>query len=103
MPQKWWNVYDSNEEQRFFVGKDGNSGLIRNKKFVWRSLKALSEESGLSEKKTEEVLHKYIKSGIVVRHENGDKFAYWEKVDMEDAPGEIEKDQKDRMDKASKK
>jgi hypothetical protein len=109
MPKQWWRVYENNEEQRFFTGKDGFSGLIRGKDkntgkaFTWRSLKALSEEAGLTEKRTEEILHKYLKAGIVVRHEGGDKYAYWEKVDTEDLPGEIEKDQKDRMDKASRK
>lgn len=109
MAQKWWKVYENNEEQRFFIGKDGNSGLIRgkdkniNKSFTWRSLRALAEESGLTEKRTEEIIHKYLKSGVVVRNEGGDKFAYWEKVDSEVIPGEVEKDQKDRMDKASRK
>lgn len=109
MAQKWWVVYENNEEQRVFTGKDGNSGLVRGKDknngkaFTWRSLRALSEESGLTEKRTEEILHKFLKSGVVVRNDGGDKFAYWEKVDSEDMPGEIEKDQKERMDKASRK
>ncbi len=103
MSQKWWKTYASDDELRFFVGKDGNSGLVRHKKYVWRTLKMLAEESGLTEKRTEEILHKYLKAGVAVRNEGGDKFAYWEKFDSEEKMGEIEKDQKDRMDKASKK
>lgn len=101
--QKWWNVFVGNEEQRFFVGKDFISGLVRNKKYVWRSLKGLAEESGLTEKRTEEILSKYIKAGVIIVNEGGDKYAYWERVDNEEIPGEIEKDQKERISKASQK
>ena len=80
--QKWWQVYANDAEKRVFVGKDGASGLIRHPEgFKWRSLSALASESGLSEADTEKILAKYLKMGIVLRNEKGDKFGYWELVD----------------------
>ncbi len=103
MAKKWWQVYANDEEQRIFVGKDGQSGLVRKKQFTWRSIKALAEESGLTEKRTEEIIHKYLKNGEVVIHDSGDKFAYWERIKIAEENDEIKNDQKERMDKAAKR
>lgn len=104
MPKKWWQVYANDEEQRIFIGKDGQSGLVRKRQFTWRSVKALSEEAGLTEKRTEEIIHKYLKTGEIVIHDSGDKFAYWERSNQkDDNTDEIKKDQKERMDKATKR
>lgn len=105
-PKKWWQSHANDEERRVFVGTDGKSGLVRSKDFNWRTLKSLANESGLTEKRVEEILAKHMKTGLVVQHASGDKFGYWERVVPEIAnpvPGTIEKDQQDRMKKAAKK
>ncbi len=102
--KKWWAVYANDDEKKFFVGKDGNSGLCRNDKFEWRSTEALSRESGLSKSKIEAIIDKYHKAGIVVQHtKDPEKWGYWEKCasQMAAAPKDVTKDdQQDRVDKA---
>lgn len=110
---KWWEVYTDDEEKRVFVGKDGNSGLIRGKDkdtrdhFNWRTLEGLATDSGLTRAKVEGILQKYLKSGMVVQNDRGDKFGYWEKVapqmGLPPAKTAVEADQDSRMDKASRK
>ena len=86
MPKKWWQVYNGDEEKRFFVGKDGKSGLIRGKDksgldFDWRSTESIARESGLTKLKTEQIINKYHKAGIVIQHQKDpEKWGYWEKV-----------------------
>jgi hypothetical protein len=106
-PKKWWECYNGDEEKRFFVGKDGSSGLCRKADFDWRSTEALSRESGLSKARVEQIIDKYHKAGIVVQHaKDPEKWAYWEKVNNSTAQskaGTVEEDQKNRIDKAKGK
>lgn len=102
--KKWWAVYANDEEKRFFVGKDGNSGLCRNTEFDWRSTEALARESGLSKAKIEIIIDKYHKAGIVVQHaKDPEKWGYWEKCSstVTSSTKDVTKDdQQARVDKA---
>lgn len=102
--KKWWAVYNGDEEKRFFVGKDGNSGLCRNNGFDWRSTEALARESGLSKSRVEQIIDKYHKAGIVVQHaKDPEKWGYWEKVGSAAASNTkdtTKDDQQARVDKA---
>lgn len=105
---KWWQVYANDEEKRFFVGKNGISGLVRHPEFEWRSTDRLSSESGLTRARTEEIIDKYHKVGIVVAHKTDpEKWGYWENVDPDSGTQVIksvaEADQEKRIEKASKK
>lgn len=110
--KKWWEVYSGDDEKRFFVGKDGHSGLIRKKskdgqEFKWRSTDMLSQESGLSKTVVEQIIDKYHKAGIVVQHhKDPEKWGYWENVAKEMSETKVsvsDEDKKDRVDKAKKK
>lgn len=105
--KKWWEVYSGDEEKKFFVGKDGHSGLVRNDDFHWRSTDALARESGLSKTKIEQIIDKYHKAGIVLQHEKDpEKWGYWENIKSKSINPKgsiVEEDQKDRIDKAKKK
>jgi predicted transcriptional regulator len=106
--KKWWEVYANDEEKKFFVGKDGHSGLVRNPDFHWRSTEALSREAGLTKARIEQIIDKYHKAGIVVQHEKDpEKWGYWENVASKAATNPkgsvVDEDQKDRIDKAKKK
>ena len=105
-PPKWWEVHRNDEEKCVFVGKDGKSGLIRGKDkdgkpFSWRTTDSLSKESGLSKKRTEEILDHWCKKGVVrVNPKDPEKWGYWENVGSEKAePNPVETDHKERMDK----
>lgn len=105
-PKKWWQAYANDEEKRVFVGSDGKSGLVRSENFSWRTLKMLSSESGLTEKQVEGILSRHMKTGVVIQHQAGDKFGYWERVaeELKNPPaGTIAQDQQDRLKKAAKK
>lgn len=81
MLKKWWQIYSNDDEKRFFVGKDGKSGLVRNQEYEWRSTEALARESGLSKARTEQLIDKYHKAGLVIQHsKDPEKWGYWEKV-----------------------
>jgi len=79
-PKKWVNVYpqgtlEGNEEQQFFIA------LGRNPKYKWRSVSAIAKESGLSEKRVEEIISKYYSKGMVFQNpKNEDQWGYWERV-----------------------
>lgn len=106
--KKWWQVYCNDEEKRFFVGKDGKSGLVRNSQFEWRTTDSLSRESGLTKTKTEEIIAKYHKAGLVIQHSNDpEKWGYWEKVSTQDdkktTKSVSDEDKEKRINKAGKK
>lgn len=106
--KKWWEVYSGDEEKRFFVGKDGKSGLCRNNEFEWRSTDALAREAGLSKAKTEQIIDKYHKAGLVIQHsKDPEKWGYWERVNPQNAnqtkKSVSDEDKDKRIDKASKK
>lgn len=102
--KKWWQVYANDEEKRFFVGKDGNSGLCRKGDFEWRSIEALARESGLTKSRVEEIVDKYQKAGLVVQHaKDPEKWGYVHKVGSPASAAKsdvVKGDQKDRVDKA---
>lgn len=108
-PKTWSQAYPQgslagNEEQRFFIGKDGKSGLVRSPKHKYRSTEALVRESGLSHERTEQIINKYVKMGLVFAHpSNPNHWCYWERD-----PSVLEKpkslaasDQTERMNKSS--
>lgn len=103
---KWWQVYGDDTEKRVFVGTDGKSGLARHPSYKWRSVDALIKESGATRAEVEQVLKKFLKSGIIIQSEKGDNFGYWELVAPHSADlkkTSVEQDQDSRINKASKK
>jgi len=102
-PKKWTEVYpqgtkEGDEECKFFIA------LARNKKWEWRSTSALVKESGLSKSRVEEIIAKYIGTGIIVTKSSmEDHWGYWERVPekfLKKDDGNIsKKDQKKRVDK----
>lgn len=105
-PPKWTEVYpqgtkEGNEEQKFFIA------LARNPKWEWRTVAAIAQESGLSNKRVEEIIAKYYKCGMVVQSsKNEDLWAYWERVPQAASKEDksiTDKDQQARMDKVAKK
>lgn len=79
-PPKWYEVYpkgtsEGDEEVKFF------KALARNPLYKWRTTSAIAKESGLSKKRTEEIISKYVKLGVVVASKkNENNWAYWESV-----------------------
>ncbi|RDJ35521.1 MAG: hypothetical protein DWQ19_11940 [Crenarchaeota archaeon] len=79
-PKKWTDTYpqgtaEGNEECRFF------KALARNKDYKWRSVSALSKESGLSLQRVEEILNKYYKKNMVFMNPKGEEqWGYWERI-----------------------
>lgn len=72
---KWHQVYQGDEESKFFIA------LVRHAKYEWRSTQALAKESGLSVRRVEEIINKYLKTGIIIQStKNEDMWAYWERV-----------------------
>ena len=105
--KKWWECYAGDDEKRFFVGKDGQSGLVRHPEYEWRSTDRISAESGLKKETVETILEKYHKRGMVVQHpKDPEKWGYWERVAPQMANQTVlsvaEADQKKRLDKAEK-
>lgn len=99
-PSKWHTVYRGSEDKCFFCGKDGKSGLARSE-YDWRTTDSLSRESGLSKRRTEEVIDYYSKKGIVIQHtKDPEKWGYWERVGTLKAdPDPVKKDHDDRSQK----
>ena len=79
-PKTWAEVYpmgtkEGNEEAKFF------RSLARNKKYTWRSTAALAKESNLTKERTEEIIAKYLKRGMIFQSsKNETMWAYWERV-----------------------
>jgi hypothetical protein len=108
MLKKWWQVYSNDDEKNFFSGKDGKSGLARSQDYDWRTTDALAREAGLTKAKTEQIIDKYHKAGLVIQHQKDpEKWGYWERVAPQLASqtnksvSDTDKDQ--RIDKAKKK
>ena len=78
-PKKWTDVYPQgtkvgDEEQQLFIA------LVRHPIYSYRSISALVKESGLSEKRVEEILDKYFKKGMVFPNpESTSQWGYWER------------------------
>jgi hypothetical protein len=102
-PPKWPNVYPQgtkagSEEHEFF------KALARHPKFAWRSVAAISKESGLSKERVEEIIYKYFKKGMIFSSPKNDKqWGYWERVPEmleKDKASIAQEDQKSRIDDA---
>ena len=105
-PPKWHEVFpqgtrEGDEEQKVFIA------LGRHPKYDWRSVEAVSKESGLPPDRVEEVISKYYGLGMIYQHpKNSDQWGYWERVQdlLEEAKASIAKsDQDDRIKAASPK
>ena len=79
-PKKWTEVYpvgtkEGDEEARFF------RSLARHPKYDWRSTAALAKESGITQKRAEEIISKYLKTNMIFQNpRNEDQWGYWERV-----------------------
>ena len=101
-PPKWTNVYpqgskEGDEESKFFIA------LGRNPKFKWRSVSAIAKETGLSQKRVEEIVAKYYTNGMVLQNpKNEDQWGYWERVGVDgtDDSTIAQTDQKKRVKRA---
>lgn len=101
-PKKWWEVYSDDKEKQFFVGADGQSGLCRKAGFDWRTVDRLSIEGKLTKVEVEDIIQKYVKSGIIIQHKTDpEKWGYWERVGTNPAPRNVaDEDKKSRVEKA---
>ena len=104
-PPKWTSVYpqgtkEGDEEQVFFIA------LGRHPKWEWRSVPQLSKETGLTEKRVEELINKYYKKGIIFQNPKNEIYwGYWERVPEylpKDTGSITGKDQKHRIGAAMK-
>lgn len=107
--KKWYEVYSGDDEKKFFVGSDGQSGLIRKKKdgksLSWRSVEALAKESGLTQKRVEEIINKYLSSGIVKQNPSNETLwgYHWNVKDDTPKPKSMgQTDKENRVSKATK-
>lgn len=79
-PKRWTDVYpagtkEGDEESRFF------KSLGRHPKYEWRSTAAIAAESGLTHKRVEEIIAKYMKMHMVFQNpKNEEHWGYWERV-----------------------
>lgn len=104
-PKKWTDVYpqgckEGDEEQAFFIA------LARNVKWQWRSTAAVAKEANLTKERTEELMMKYYKRGMVFQNpDNEDQWGYWERVPHmvpKDDGTITQKDHNDRIKRAGK-
>lgn len=85
--KKWSQVYpqgtkDGDEEQKFFIGLNRKSGLVRSN-YDWRSTEALVKESGLTRQRVEEIITKYVKLGLIFASPHReDHWGYWERDEV---------------------
>jgi hypothetical protein len=105
-PKRWADVYpqgtqEGDEEARFFIS------LARHPKYEWRSTAALAKESGLTHKRVEEIVSKYLKKNMVFQSSNNEEeWAYWERVPHmipEEYLSASDADKEKRINKVSKK
>jgi hypothetical protein len=103
-PKKWINVYpqgtkEGDQEQKFFIA------LARHPKYDFRSVSALSKESGLNENRVEEIIQKYYDKGMIFQNpKNEDQWGYWERCTEllnADDTSISKQDKDDRIDEAS--
>jgi hypothetical protein len=79
--QKWYEVASGAKERSLFIGKDSKSGLVRGE-YAYRSVAALTKESGLTREEVEKIIAKYLKFGLIVASPNKeDLYAYVHNVD----------------------
>jgi len=102
-PQKWYNVYNTPEELRFFIGADRKSGLVRST-FDYRSTAAIAKEGKLTLEEVERCVAKFLKGGVIIASTNkDDHYAYWERVDAAPVKKSLAKSDKDDRVKKAKK
>lgn len=86
--KKWTQVYPQgtkagDEEQKFFIGLNRQSGLVRHPDYEWRSTEALVKESGLTRARVEEIIVKYVKMGLIFASPmRPDHWGYWERDEV---------------------
>lgn len=100
-PPKWTDKYphgtpEGDEEIKFFES-------LGRKDMVWRRTSSIATETGLSKKRVEEIIFKYLKMGMIFQSDHSDdQWAYWERI-PERVPSYMptvcEKDQEDRINK----
>ena len=79
-PKKWTDIYpqgtkEGDDEAKFF------RCLARHPKYDWRSTAAIAKESGLDQKRAEQIIAKYFKLNMVIQNpKNEDHWGYWERV-----------------------
>ncbi len=94
-PPYWTDVYatGASGEYEFFIA------LARDQ-LTWRTTYQIAKASGLSEKRVEEIIEKYLPKGMIFPHDREDsKWAYWEKVPerleaIEKSLAELDQDQR---------
>ena len=78
-PQNWYDIYprgskEGDEEEKVFIS-------LSRRVWTWRSIGAISKESGLPKERVEEILYKYYKKGLVFQNpKNEDQWGYWDRV-----------------------
>lgn len=101
-PPKWTSVYPQgtkagDEEQKVFIS-------LARSKWNWRSVAHIAAEGGLTKERTEQILNKYYKKGMVFQNPtNVDQWGYWERVPhmlKDDDRTIAQKDQDKRIDGA---
>lgn len=89
-PKYWWEVYQGDEECKLF------KELSRAKE-EWRTTKGLASRTGLTEKRTEEIISRYLKSGIIQAHStDAGKWRYWERAGSKPKAKSIAKTNQDK-------
>jgi len=103
-PPRWHEIYpqgtpQGNDEVKFF------RALARHPQYEWRSIGAISKESGLPRGTVEAIVAKYHPMGVIVQSEkNEDSYAYWERVKTKKKKDQslVKQDQDQRVKKAKK-
>jgi hypothetical protein len=78
-PKKWTEVYaqgtpEGDEEQKFFI-------CLSRDKFFWRSTGQIVKETGLSPKRVDEIINKYLPMNIIFASPSKEAhWGYWERV-----------------------
>lgn len=97
---KWHQIYNNSDEMKLF------KALAGHKDYDWRSVDALVKETGLTEKRVEEIIKKYSsqKYQMIIKNPKNEKWGYWERVkdELKDYQSIADKDQENRIKKAKK-
>lgn len=98
----WWEVFPQgtkagDEETKFFCA------LSRHRDYKWRTVDSISEESGLSKTRVEELIGKYYEAGLIYQNlKNPDQWGYWERVGERKTDKDIlEEEHENRLKKKS--
>lgn len=96
-PPKWWEVYQGDEECKVF------KVLSRSDEFAWRTTDTIAKKTGLSVKRVQEIIQKYLPTGIIRQHQtDADKWQYWERASAKEKKDTIaNENQKKRVKEAA--